>query len=48
MSRDVRVLNHLFGKPLRWGDPDKLKEKLDTVKAIMPVEFEMASILACD
>ena len=47
-SRDVRVPNHLFGKPLRWGDPDKLKENLDTVKAIAPAEFEMASILTRD
>ena len=48
LSRDVRVPNHLFGKPLRWGDPDKLKENLDTVKAIAPAEFEMASILTRD
>ena len=48
LSRDVRVPNHLFSKLLRWGDPDKLKENLDTVKAITPVEFEMASILTRD
>ena len=46
--RDVKVPNHLFSKLLRWGDSDKLKEKLDMVKAIMPAEFEMASILMCD
>ena len=45
LSRDVRVPNHLFSKLLRWGDADKLKENLDMVKAIMPMEFEIASIL---
>ena len=48
LSRDVRVPNHLFGKLLRWGDPDKLQENLDMVKAIVPGEFEMASILTRD
>ena len=48
LLRDVRVPNHLFSKPLGWGDPDKLKENLDMVKAIAPTEFEMASILMCD
>ena len=46
--RDVRVPNDLFGKLLRWGDPDQLKENLDMVKAIAPAEFEMASILTCN